>query len=273
MAFKTSSIARKIAAGATRQAPCAVSGNERTVFQPTGLLRDRIASIELVHNQGGGLTVLPTAGAVLGFQVRGRVRAGEHLLATAGITGILGSAREYEYAEQTISLLVRFTTQGAACLGVPVSALSDRSVALADLLPRARVGEVHERLGEAKSFGQSVEALQAFFETLPFARDRLVDRACELLTKSVAEGHVAYVAKSLALSERQLERRMLERVGVSPKRYATLRRFERAVALLGGASSLAQVAHEAGYYDQSHFIRDFRRLVGTSPGKYLRRVR
>jgi AraC-like DNA-binding protein len=253
---------------------CSASKNARIKLQPTAALRDRIISIERVDNAGGYLTVLPTTGAVLGVQVRGHVRAEERLLAQAGVTGIQGKARQYAYAEQTSSLLVRFTPQGAACLGVPVSELADRNVALSDLLPRTHVSEVQERLCEAKSFEESVNALQTFFLALPFVRDSKLDRAFALLGSELPEqSSVAAVARTLELSERQLERRMLARTGMTPKRYARLRRFERAAALLSKSVPLAQVAHEAGYYDQSHFIREFQNLVGTSPGKFVQRGR
>jgi methylphosphotriester-DNA--protein-cysteine methyltransferase len=60
-------------------------------------------------------------------------------------------------------------------------------------------------------------------------------------------------------------------VGVTPKRYASLARFERALQLARGAASLTHAALDAGYYDQSHFIRDFTRFAGGPPGQFLRR--
>ncbi len=69
------------------------------------------------------------------------------------------------------------------------------------------------------------------------------------------DASIARIARSLSMSERQLERRFLDRLGVTPKRYASLRRFERAAALVGSGAPLGRVALEAGYYDQSHFIR------------------
>jgi AraC-like DNA-binding protein len=77
------------------------------------------------------------------------------------------------------------------------------------------------------------------------------------------------------MSERQLERRFLARVGVTPRSWATLRRFERAVALAAATpdAPLTNVALDAGYYDQSHFIRDVRRRAGQRPTTLFRRAR
>lgn len=78
------------------------------------------------------------------------------------------------------------------------------------------------------------------------------------------------VARKLSISGRQLERRFLARVGVSPRAYASLRRFERAVAIAKTAPSLTRAALDAGYYDQAHFNREVRRFTGQAPGVALR---
>lgn len=245
-----------------------------TTFSPRAALRDRVAAIDVVDSAGGAQTVVPSAGAVLGFQVQGRVRAGDALLSTAGVTGIQPTARTYSYETPTTSILVRFTPQGAACLGAPASALASRSVALDDLLPAACVREAQGRLVEAREAQARVAIIEELLLGLPFARDRLVTRAIDLLdATSGEEPAIAAVARALGLSERQLERRFLQRVGVTPKRFATLRRFERAAALAVTAPSLTDAALAAGYYDQSHFIRDFRRFTGEAPGALLRRAR
>jgi AraC-like DNA-binding protein len=87
------------------------------------------------------------------------------------------------------------------------------------------------------------------------------------------EAPVASVARALEIGKRHLERRFLHRVGLTPKRYTTLRRFERAVSRVQGSASLTSDALEAGYYDQSHLIREFRCFAGTTPTDYLKRPR
>lgn len=240
-----------------------------TSFQPRRGLEDRVLSIDVVESDGGDISVLPGTGAVLGFQLRGRVRAEHGLLATAGITGVQSSARRYQYLGETASILVRFTAQGVACFGVPASELAGRSVALDDLFPAARVRALRGRLHDARTVGERVACVEAFLCAQPFAEDRLVARAMQALSGNPGEPEaVARVARALGLSERQLERRFLQRIGVSPKRYAGLVRFERALELVRRAPSLTRAALDAGYYDQSHFIREFRRFAGVAPGRF-----
>jgi AraC-like DNA-binding protein len=158
-------------------------------------------------------------------------------------------------------------------LGVPVAELTGRSVALDAILPRARVAEAHEQLGEATDAAPRIAAVKRLLTELPYEEDRLVTRAVTLLADAQDEASVSTVAGFLGVSERQLERRFLARIGVTPKRFATLRRFERAVARATTAPSLTAAALDAGYYDQSHFIREFRRFAGSSPREHFARFR
>jgi AraC-like DNA-binding protein len=70
------------------------------------------------------------------------------------------------------------------------------------------------------------------------------------------------------LSSRQNRRRFLDAVGLTPKRFERVRRLQRAMNRLG-SSNLADVAAEAGYFDQAHFTRDFREFTGQTPSQFL----
>jgi AraC-like DNA-binding protein len=235
-------------------------------------LQGRVVSINVVESSNQQMTILPTSGAVLGMQFRGRVQAEHGLLSTAGVTGIQQSARRYTYLGETGSVLVRFTAQGAACLGVPASDLTSESLALDDLLPPASVRRMHEQVTESSSPQERIAAVERFLLSLPYEEDPVVARGLALIeTGDGSAPFVASMARELGLSERQLERRFLQRVGLTPKRYTALRRFERAVAAASTTSSLTDVALDAGYYDQAHFNREFRRLTGATPGAMLGR--
>ena len=59
-----------------------------------------------------------------------------------------------------------------------------------------------------------------------------------------------------------------ERVGMAPHRYVSLQRVRHAQALLRQGATLASAASEAGFCDQSHLSRRFKRLCGMTPGQY-----
>jgi AraC-like DNA-binding protein len=99
------------------------------------------------------------------------------------------------------------------------------------------------------------------------ALDPLVQGAARLLDGSRLT--VGQVAREVALSERQLQRRFRESVGYGPKTLQRVLRFRRFLAELGreggGLGGLARIAAATGYADQAHLTRESRELSGLSP--------
>jgi AraC-like DNA-binding protein len=99
----------------------------------------------------------------------------------------------------------------------------------------------------------------------------LVDRMIE--DRSLVR--VDQVAELAALSTRSLQRLFAAYVGVSPKRVLARYRLQDAAAAIdaGEVDDLAALAADLGWFDQAHFSRDFRAVVGTTPSAYLQRAR
>jgi AraC-like DNA-binding protein len=232
-------------------------------------LRDRVAAIDVVvaDPTTAPAPVLPTSAVVLGVQRHGRLRGPDGLLSVAGVTGLIDTARRYAPEGPTTSILVRFTPTGASSLGVPVSELSNMSLGLDDVVAAARVRSLRQRVADAGSDEEAVAAVVEFVAGCAIADDAAIDAAVAALDEEGAR--VAAVAAAVGLSERQLERRFLARVGQTPKQWQSLRRFERAVAA-AATTSLTTAALDAGYFDQAHFNREFRRRTGVAPGALLR---
>lgn len=82
---------------------------------------------------------------------------------------------------------------------------------------------------------------------------------------------VERLAERFDLSTRQFGRKFKEVAGLTPKLYAKIIRFQAAAASRSlGPQNLTDIAYACGYYDQSHFINDFRRFSGYSPKEYFR---
>jgi AraC-like DNA-binding protein len=122
-----------------------------------------------------------------------------------------------------------------------------------------------------------VESTEAVFQAHLPAPDERVGQV-QALVNAIAEDRgivrVEQVVERSGVPLRALQRLFRDYIGVSPKwviqRY---RLFEAAELLAGGDTDGAQVAHELGYFDQAHFIRDFKAIVGQSPGAFAATVR
>lgn len=94
-------------------------------------------------------------------------------------------------------------------------------------------------------------------------------------TKKYRHASVGDIAKSHGLSERSLERQFKELVGISPKKYLQLYRFEQTYKSLtvNAFESLSDVGYQNGFSDQSHFIRNFKQYSGILPTTYMEEVK
>jgi AraC-like DNA-binding protein len=103
--------------------------------------------------------------------------------------------------------------------------------------------------------------------------DVLVDQALRLIERDASELKIADLASAIGTSTRELGRRFENAVGVSPKKFSRVIRFVRALHRLRECrqETLTYAAVASGYYDQAHFIHEFREFAGITPGELLTR--
>ncbi|MGD8374805.1 MAG: helix-turn-helix domain-containing protein [Acidobacteriota bacterium] len=189
--------------------------------------------------------------ALLGQQARAiRVRA-------TGRTGVL---------------IARFRPWGAAALlGRPLDDLADRIVPLAELVGRDRADPVEDR---ARTAGSSRERIAVVEEMLlglldGAGPDPLVVRCALAMKRGEGGGRIHRLARWAGVSRRHLGRRFLASIGLPPKRFAEVLRFQESIAHRRSGASWAAVAQSCGLHDQAHLIRLWQSFVGEPPGRAL----
>jgi AraC-like DNA-binding protein len=174
---------------------------------------------------------------------------------------------------RTVGLRLRPGCAGSL-LGLGLSELPTGATRLADIW-----GALARRAEEVLASEASVGARWLVLESLVskplqagFRPDPLAIEAARTLGALGAKP--ADVAEDLGISERGLRRRLRHEAGCSPKQLQRILRFQRFIrclpALALGQTSLALVAAELGYADQSHLGRECRRLSGSSPATLVR---
>jgi AraC-like DNA-binding protein len=157
---------------------------------------------------------------------------------------------------------------GGGFLGPPADALADGVVPFADLLG-AEAAAIEDAVAEATP-EQALAALGRGI--VARARGRDVDPVCARVVSMIRRRpglSIAALAQDIGLSTRQLERRFRAHVGLPPKAFARVVRFDRAVRRLGDGTALATLALECGYADQAHFSHEFRALAGRSVREHV----
>ena len=153
-------------------------------------------------------------------------------------------------------------------LGISMGEMVDESYDATDVFGR-EMHELNDRLQGQLDFDQIHQVIERFLlkkvsqlkNALPF------DQA--MLTLLQHSGNLAMdqLASLSCLGIRQFERISKERIGFSPKLYARLTRFSKAYRMHEQLAELSwtTIAHECGYFDQMHFIRDFKQFAGVLP--------
>jgi AraC-like DNA-binding protein len=165
---------------------------------------------------------------------------------------------------------VRFTAQGAGrLLGVPMHLTTDRAPAVGELdgaLARALESAIDCHGANARA--ARVEAVLVRRYRSRSRADLVVDEAVRQLDGGAVS--VGEAAGRMGISTRQLERRFRALVGLSPKRFERIRRFQRVFqAIERGGMAWAGAAADCRYFDQAHLVRDFREFAGEPPSVLL----
>lgn len=149
---------------------------------------------------------------------------------------------------------------------------------LSNLMPELDVflgkhgAELNERMAEAANTAQRVKIISNFLESRLaryYVNETIITRAIRLIRTQKAGVDLDTLSAQCFLSSKQFERRFKEWSGFMPKLYARIIRFETALDRYDGHRPLTGIAHECGYYDQSHFIRDFKAFTGLPPARYF----
>jgi AraC-like DNA-binding protein len=133
-----------------------------------------------------------------------------------------------------------------------------------------------QELGDAPGFVERIQIIEGRLIRMLGRHDRPdpVAIAANSLFASDGLHRVAAMATAAGLSPRQFERRFLAQVGVSPKLYARIVRFNAAVdrKLRHPALAWSCIAADQDYYDQMHLVHDCRAFTGESPARFLARL-
>lgn len=173
----------------------------------------------------------------------------------------------------TGSFVVRFHPNGfVPFTTIPIKAMENTAVPLNQLFGEEGV-KLGERVLDAENTEERIHLIEAFL------RERLADRkVIDAIVKSTVDtifetrGKFAVNALSeqMNLNRRQLTRKFTTAIGLSPKQLSKTIRIQSALKMLLGeeSTSLTDLAHENEFFDQAHFIKDFKAFTGLTPKEF-----
>jgi AraC-like DNA-binding protein len=160
--------------------------------------------------------------------------------------------------------LSRFTTASAA-------SLAGRLVAAHELFAPDAIESLMRSLSPDSGLSQAAAILDRFFMD-HYSPPTEMEQAVDWLARRICDSpdSLGALLREFPASLRQAERYFARLVGASPRSFARIARFEKAKVKLVSSEgpTLTDIGLTAGYYDQAHFGREFRRLASMAPGSY-----
>ena len=198
-------------------------------------------------------------------------------IATSGsvLSGVQSRFQVIDTSEQEYVAGVAFRPGGTVpFMRMPAHEASDADVPLEAIWGRRRTAELRERLLESGNSEAQLDVLEAALLEMfsPVGAHRAVTFALAAFDRAPMTTSVADVTDAIGLSAKRFIERFKIEVGLTPKHYTRVRRFQRALTLTnrGRQVDWTRVALHCGYFDQAHFIHDFRSFAGLTPTAYQR---
>lgn len=221
--------------------------------------------------------VLPSPGLVIGFQYKGKLAVindnTENRLAPAGITGITDGYKIFKNSAGTGTVLIYFTETGFTHFAShPANELFNVSLSLDNVFDRKSVAEVEEKLGSVTTDIQRIKVVEQFLvsQLKDIQTDKLIVEAVKLIYQSKGTIRIKELNQKLLISQSPFEKRFRKVVGTTAKKFASIVRFNAVLDSLNNTKPLTEICYENNFFDQAHFIKDFKQFTGDTPENFKR---
>lgn len=245
---------------------------------PTDKLKDYIKYYVVSENElENEYKVFPSSGLVIGFQYKGQLATlkdnKESKLTSAGITGITDSYKIFKNSADIGTILVYFTEIGFTYFSSsPANELFNLSLSLDDIFEKSKVDEVEEKLAIASTDKQRIKIVEQFLvsQLKNIQTDKLIVEAVKLIYQSNGTIRIKELNEKLFISQSPFEKRFRKVVGTTAKKFASIVRFNSVLDNLNETKTLTEICYENNFFDQAHFIKDFKQFTGDTPENFKR---
>lgn len=247
-------------------------------YLPTEQLKPYIRHFVVSENESEGeFKVFPSSGLVIGFQYSGQLSTirnnTENKLSTAGITGMSDGYKVFKNSSNIGTVLVFFTEIGFTHFAShPAHELFNQSISLDNIFDKRKVKETEEKLGTASTDKQRIKVVEKFLLTQlkNMEADKLIVEAVKLIYQSKGTIRIKELNEKLFISQSPFEKRFRKVVGTTAKKFASIVRFNSVLDNLNESKTLTEICYENNFFDQAHFIKDFKQFTGDTPESFKR---
>lgn len=191
---------------------------------------------------------------------------------------VLGQTIDPFYIEPTgyvNTFAIRFYPYGFSnFVNVPIKTLANTETPIEELFEKSIAQDLTQKVNQAVSTEQRIAVIEAFLLSILSEQsmvDKIVKSTVDILFASKGSAAIGNIANMDHAKRRQLERKFAQQIGISPKQLGKVIRLQSALKRMldGEIENLTQVAYDSDFYDQAHFIKDFKEFTGTNPKDFF----
>ena len=253
------------------------------IIEPTGILKKYIKNYCIVEINNsmdympcervfphGNVTLVFHYGSPSKFKEK---KSNEYIESNLVICGQQTSYYDLSLSGKTGMILIIFKPHGVKpFLNLPINDLQNKNLSMSDLIKNEAI-ELEDKLINSKNNNQRITHLENFLlKRIIINKDfERVEHAIKIIENSKGQIKTQVIAQEVCLGIKQFERIFSKHVGLNPKKFTSIVRFQNVIRMKMNDknANMYQLAFDNGYYDQSHFIHDFKNLTGLSPRDFF----
>lgn len=256
-------------------------------IKPTGILSKYIQNYFIVETNNpvdflpkervypcGNATMVFHYGSPSKFQKK---NSGEYIEPSLVICGQQTNFYDLSLSGKTGMILIVFKPHGVkSFFNFPITELLNENISLQDLAKNGAI-ELEDKLLNSENNNQRIGHIENFLlkrlsQNSDFER---VEHAIKIIENSNGQIKSHDIAQEVCLGIKQFERNFSNYVGLNPKKYASIVRFQNVLQMKRKFknANMYQLAFDNGYYDQSHFNHDFKSLAGITPKVFFDKMK
>lgn len=241
-----------------------------------------LSAVEMRDKYPNGSTIFPNTYGRIGifFSEPTKKKEAEKISSNPvlGVSGFYTKKRLYVSQSRVSMLIIGFSSSGLQkMIDFPLHEINNQNTDIKDLFSHD-YEELSNKLHHSNTWNDRIKIVESFL--IKKLAGKETDPRIEGIVRHIFYHQGRHKVKELAahfhISERNLRRQFQNQLGIGPKLFSSLVRFQHGLRLLLSERphlSLGQIALESGYFDQAHFIHDFTSFYGNSPKNVIARER
>lgn len=247
-------------------------------FIPDQILKEYVKEFLIVETLDSVcLETLPSTSVSLNYILNGSITMKQKNDVSIGLPkafafGIARTSLHFEFSNSTTLFVIIFNPgMASSIIKTPINDFYERFISYDDFLNSNQLSYINQLFSNYSDYDILIDKMQRFLliEILCTHTDDIIKEAIHEIINNQGLVSIKKIIAKFQVSRDSFEKKFRKQVGTSPKKFSNIVRFRKLFENIHNKTTLTEIGLNAGYYDQSHFIKDFKVITGKKPSNFL----